>query len=272
MKTKKLNGTVIVTYRCNARCTMCNRYKCPSKPEEELSIETIKKLPKMYFTNITGGEPLLYPERLNQVLNKIFSVIPNAFVTINTNGINFPVLNSIDALEKIEGIHISRHHYNDEINSQIFGVKTASLEELHELHSKMANKKLIRLNCLLIKDYIDSLEQVSKYLDEASEVGVFRVGFVSLMPSNQYCLDHFVNFNEVFKNVDLHFFLSGRLYDQKICECLNGMYHSDLGKLIEFYARMTKELKCDYVRQLVYTANNELYLGFNNQKLALTKK
>lgn len=27
---KKLNGTVIVTYRCNARCSMCNRYKAPS--------------------------------------------------------------------------------------------------------------------------------------------------------------------------------------------------------------------------------------------------
>ena len=24
---KKLNGTVIVTYRCNARCSMCNRYQ-----------------------------------------------------------------------------------------------------------------------------------------------------------------------------------------------------------------------------------------------------
>jgi MoaA/NifB/PqqE/SkfB family radical SAM enzyme len=54
---KKLNGTVIVTYRCNARCNMCNRYKAPSKPEEEISIETIRKLPQMYFTNITGGEP-----------------------------------------------------------------------------------------------------------------------------------------------------------------------------------------------------------------------
>ena len=35
---KKLNGTVIVTYRCNARCSMCNRYKAPSKPEEEISM------------------------------------------------------------------------------------------------------------------------------------------------------------------------------------------------------------------------------------------
>ena len=33
---KKLNGTVIVTYRCNARCSMCNRYKAPSKAEEEI--------------------------------------------------------------------------------------------------------------------------------------------------------------------------------------------------------------------------------------------
>ena len=41
---KKLNGTVIVTYRCNARCTMCNRYKAPSRPEDEISVETIKKL------------------------------------------------------------------------------------------------------------------------------------------------------------------------------------------------------------------------------------
>ena len=41
-KEKKLNGTVIVTYRCNARCSMCNRYKAPSKPEEELTIDTIK--------------------------------------------------------------------------------------------------------------------------------------------------------------------------------------------------------------------------------------
>ena len=38
---KKLNGTVIVTYRCNARCSMCNRYKAPSKPEEEISLDTI---------------------------------------------------------------------------------------------------------------------------------------------------------------------------------------------------------------------------------------
>jgi MoaA/NifB/PqqE/SkfB family radical SAM enzyme len=68
---KKLNGTVIVTYRCNARCNMCNRYKKPSKPEEELTIETIKKLPPMYFTNITGGEPFIR-EDLADIVRELY--------------------------------------------------------------------------------------------------------------------------------------------------------------------------------------------------------
>ena len=83
MKLKKLNGTVIVTYRCNARCTMCNRYKAPSKPEEELSIETIKKLPKMYFTNITGGEPFIR-EDLPDIVRELYKKSDR--IVISTNG------------------------------------------------------------------------------------------------------------------------------------------------------------------------------------------
>ena len=80
---KKLNGTVIVTYRCNARCTMCNRYKCPSKPEEELTLETIKKLPQMYFTNITGGEPFIR-EDLPEIVRELYKKSDR--IVISTNG------------------------------------------------------------------------------------------------------------------------------------------------------------------------------------------
>ncbi len=83
MKEKKLNGTVIVTYRCNARCTMCNRYKAPSKPEEEISIETIKKLPKMYFTNITGGEPFIRDD-LSDIVRELYKKSDR--IVISTNG------------------------------------------------------------------------------------------------------------------------------------------------------------------------------------------
>ena len=80
---KKLNGTVIVTYRCNARCTMCNRYKAPSRPEEEISVETIKKLPPMYFTNITGGEPFIR-EDLKEIVRELNKISDR--IVISTNG------------------------------------------------------------------------------------------------------------------------------------------------------------------------------------------
>lgn len=80
---KKLNGTVIVTYRCNARCTMCNRYKAPSKPEEEISVETICKLPQMYFTNITGGEPFIR-EDLKDIVRELYKKSDR--IVISTNG------------------------------------------------------------------------------------------------------------------------------------------------------------------------------------------
>lgn len=83
MHTKKLNGTVIVTYRCNARCNMCNRYKAPSRADEEISIETIKKLPPMYFTNITGGEPFIRTD-LKEIVRELYKKSDR--IVISTNG------------------------------------------------------------------------------------------------------------------------------------------------------------------------------------------
>ena len=89
MAEKKLNGTVIVTYRCNARCSMCNRYKAPSKAEEEISIETVKKLPKMYFTNITGGEPFIRTD-LKEVVRELYKKSDR--IVISTNGFLYSAL------------------------------------------------------------------------------------------------------------------------------------------------------------------------------------
>jgi len=62
---------------------MCSRYKAPSKPEEEIALETIRKLPPMYFTNITGGEPFIRTDlpAIVRELNKISDRI-----VISTNG------------------------------------------------------------------------------------------------------------------------------------------------------------------------------------------
>jgi len=116
---KKLNGTVIVTYRCNARCNMCNRYKKPSKPEEELTIETIKKLPSMYFTNITGGEPFIRTD-LNEIVRELYK--KSERIVISTNG--FFTERIIDLCKEFPnvGIRISIEGL-EETNNKIRGLE-----------------------------------------------------------------------------------------------------------------------------------------------------
>lgn len=52
-------ASIIVTYRCNARCHMCNTWRFPSDREEEVGAGVYEKLPFMETVNITGGEPFL---------------------------------------------------------------------------------------------------------------------------------------------------------------------------------------------------------------------
>jgi MoaA/NifB/PqqE/SkfB family radical SAM enzyme len=55
----------------------------PSLPEEEITIETIKKLPEMYFTNITGGEPFIR-EDLKDIVRELYKKSDR--IVISTNG------------------------------------------------------------------------------------------------------------------------------------------------------------------------------------------
>ena len=83
MGKRYLYGTVIVTYRCNAHCNMCDCYKDPTKPSEEITLDTIKKLPEMEFTNITGGEPFIRKD-LPDIVRVLYKKTNR--IVISTNG------------------------------------------------------------------------------------------------------------------------------------------------------------------------------------------
>lgn len=133
---KKLNGTVIVTYRCNARCNMCSRYKRPSSPDEEISLDTIRKLPPMYFTNITGGEPFIRTD-LKEIVRELYKKSDR--IVISTNG--FFTDRIIDLCEEFPnvGIRISIEGL-EETNNAIRGLDDGfnrgytTLKKLVEMH------------------------------------------------------------------------------------------------------------------------------------------
>lgn len=55
-----MEACLIVTYRCNAKCYMCNTWQHPSNKSEEFPPSLVDKLPDgLAFINITGGEPFL---------------------------------------------------------------------------------------------------------------------------------------------------------------------------------------------------------------------
>ncbi len=78
-----VQGSVIVTYRCNAKCHMCDIWKTPTRREEELDPMVYEKLPDGLRINITGGEPMIRDD-----IEDIFKILhPKAtLLELSTNG------------------------------------------------------------------------------------------------------------------------------------------------------------------------------------------
>ncbi len=83
MKKTNLHGSIIITYRCNAKCNMCDCFRNPSRPEEEIDLETLEKLPDMSFTNITGGEPFIRQD-IADIVRLLYKKTKR--IVVSTNG------------------------------------------------------------------------------------------------------------------------------------------------------------------------------------------
>ncbi len=135
-------GIIAVTYRCNARCYMCNIWKNPSTPKDEIKAEDLKSLPgdkkKMRFLNITGGEPFLRTD-LGDIINVVLPKTKR--LVISTNGYftdriikiaeEFP---NIGIRVSIEGLPAANDKLRGIPNGFDHGLRT--LLKLHEMGFK----------------------------------------------------------------------------------------------------------------------------------------
>ncbi len=85
MQDKIVQGSLITTFRCNAKCNMCNIWKNPTKLSEEIDPSFYEKLPNGLRINITGGEATI-----RQDIDKIFEVLypKSVLLELSTNGYN----------------------------------------------------------------------------------------------------------------------------------------------------------------------------------------
>ena len=79
-----MEACLIVTYRCNAKCYMCNTWLNPSKKADEFTPDLVKKIPDgLKFINITGGEPFLRDD-LEEIVQ--IAVKKSQRIVISSNG------------------------------------------------------------------------------------------------------------------------------------------------------------------------------------------
>jgi len=126
-------ASIIVTYRCNARCHMCNTWQFPSKKDEEIGIDVYEKLPFMKTVNVTGGEPFLR-EDLEDIIN-VLRKKTNRLV-ISSNGFFTEKILSLFRKRKDIGIRISIEGL-PKSNDELRGIKDGfdrGIRTLIELH------------------------------------------------------------------------------------------------------------------------------------------
>ncbi|WP_026653959.1 radical SAM protein [Butyrivibrio proteoclasticus] len=267
----KLQFSIIPTEVCGCNCPFCCARD--SMHGRSLDIERLKTvLLSLQERNlirgisISGGEPFTDVTLLNEIINLCFDVCGTEVeMSINTNGSGIGSVTKIKNYEHIDAIHISRHHYDDAKNAELFGGKVPTTSEIRKVVEEVPFKDLFVFNCILLKDYIGSREEAHRFLDYAIDVGVHKTGFITAMEVNDFTRGQRVSYEDIISREDERFLFTQCFRDFETCCCQHGIYHNGAGQICEFYGRQTKPGTIDYVRGLVYGADNYLRTGYGGE-------
>jgi len=227
---------------CNAKCQFCTFAENASNYNEQKFIDTLKEITskvKIKKIAFTGGEPTLYWDKFKSAVTIAKEMVPDAGLSMNTDGFRLHQLMEDPISKWFSNIHISRHHFDDDLNNEIFGTKTPSMDDLKWAQSMTDDKYQIQLSCNLIKGYIDEKEKMYQYLEWVNSLEINSVGFVSLMPVNQYSKDNYIGYN--MKNlINERFNVTKEWSYKESCECTNYIYiPENMREMIRVYHKNT---------------------------------
>lgn len=263
-----VNVFVRITDRCNANCGFC-AFKKDFIEDVAVDIykffyalSQIRKNVRIEKVSITGGEPTLAVQNIIKIVEMIKDVDKNIFIVLSTNGTN---LNKIPAetLNNIGSIALSRHHFDEKTNNEIFGVPN-SLFSVDDIKAFPMKEKL-HLSCNLVKGFIDSQDKVYTYIQTMAKLGVSDFGFVSLMGVNEFCKDNFVDFKDISIDTMQNTIVNKKWAYKNDCRCNNYLTFTDDGTIVKLYARYyVNRDKCEST--LVYDRHH-LKIGFTGETI-----
>ncbi len=177
------NFTIVLPTQCNMECSFCSWRTSDQDKQDVSSMQFLKKLriileelPERFSQiTISGGEPSTYKE-LEQVMMMIgyhkFKNIKK--VVFTTNGERLEELSSKSWFTSVvDYVNLSRHHYNDETNDDIFKGKLIGWDIIQKISSTLGACGIpLNINCVL------SSSIFKKYNED------FITDFVSIAKNN----------------------------------------------------------------------------------------
>ena len=225
----------------------------------------------IYGVSLTGGEPLLYPELANEIIEITQEVCGSRVEKdLVTNGTDFSLAIDILKMDLLDSVHLSRHRITDKENDQIFGFHTASAHEISSVLTEMENPAQVVLNCVLMAGGVDSVRNMAEYLEFASDLGIRNVCFIGMSRHNSFCESHYIDPWNLNLSQNARFHIWNEYHDHDYCGCRSGSYDAVNGS-IRFYYRRIGDRKPSYARQLVYSADNRLFAGFSGKEISFGK-
>lgn len=233
-----INMYVSLTNACNANCKFCCNEKNACKKVDfdfdkfKYILTELKNQIIINKCSFTGGEPTSDIDLLRRCISTAKDIDSDIFTVINTNGMNLKSLE--DFIGDIDSIALSIHHYDEIVNEGIFGTTTtASFDTIKSF--KVPDR--LHASCNLIKGYVYDPSTIKRYLDNIAQLGITDVGFVSLMPANNYCKENFVDFKDIDFSEVPSLYLSKEWNKKTYCRCRNYVYISEIGKVVKIYFR-----------------------------------
>jgi len=259
----------IRTKFCNAKCEFCTYADDANKLSLERLEEVFKEITskiKIRKVAVSGGEPTLYWDNFVNITNMALKWAPNAELSMNTDGFRWKQLFEDPIYKHYHYIQLSRHHYDQQKNDEVFKCKTPSDDDIRWAADLQTHPHQIQFRCNLIKNYIDTKEEAFKFLDWSNSVRINDVGLVSLMPINDYSKENYIYFH-IKELIGDNFFLTKewKRYGGG-CECFNYVYmppEEDFRRPMKVYHKntfMPSEIK----ETLVFDGQN-VRLGFDGE-------
>ena len=189
--------SVITTYRCNAKCSMCNTWQNPSNPSKEFKPEILKKLPSgMKRLNITGGEPMLRTD-----IQDIVQILNNKSnrLEISTNGYFFKRIEKIFIEFPSLTIRVSIEGF-PQLNDDLRGIKNGFDRAL---------RTILRLKTMGVKDIGFAMtisgENCNDLLDLYSLVNAMDIEFANSIVHNSFYFHKYDNSIDNVAEVEVQF-------------------------------------------------------------------